>query len=79
MLKNLLLLLLLLAVWWAWKHKDKGDGRTGGSAPAEPRPPERMVRCAHCGVHLPENDALRAGGEYFCNDSHRRAGSRSED
>jgi uncharacterized protein len=25
-----------------------------------------MVRCAHCGVHVPQNEALQAGGKYYC-------------
>jgi len=25
-----------------------------------------MVRCAHCGTHVPENEALHAGGKAYC-------------
>lgn len=35
-----------------------------------------MVRCAHCGVHLPAADALGDGVHRFCSDDHRRAGAR---
>lgn len=52
----------------------------------EPRPPTapppvggptRMLACAHCGVHLPDEDALRsATGEVFCSAAHRLAGPR---
>ncbi|MFG6139449.1 MULTISPECIES: PP0621 family protein [unclassified Halomonas] len=31
----------------------------------------QMVRCAWCQVHLPENDALREKGEWFCSADHR--------
>jgi len=71
MLKYLLLLVLLLIVWWAWK---KRAGEDRGGSDQKPRTPERMVRCAHCGVHLPESDALAADDAYFCNEAHRRAG-----
>lgn len=71
MLKYLLLLALLLIVWWAWK-KRAGEDRSSNDMPS--RIPERMVRCAHCGVHLPESDAIVEGGVHFCNDAHRRAG-----
>lgn len=30
-----------------------------------------MVRCTYCNVHLPENDALRERGEWFCCSAHR--------
>jgi uncharacterized protein len=47
---------------------------------AKPNPPsdasikgnEDMVRCRHCGVHLPRSEALAAGDESFCSDEHRR-------
>jgi uncharacterized protein len=34
---------------------------------------ERMLACAVCGVHVPESEALRAQGEFFCCEAHRRA------
>lgn len=34
---------------------------------------EDMVRCAHCGVHLPKNEGILAGGQFFCCAEHRDA------
>lgn len=34
---------------------------------------EDMVRCAHCGVHLPKQESFLASGEYYCSEAHRRA------
>ena len=31
----------------------------------------KMVRCTWCKVHLPEQDALREKGEWFCCGDHR--------
>ncbi|MEQ5803186.1 PP0621 family protein [Halomonas sp. H10-9-1] len=31
----------------------------------------RMVRCAWCQVHVPEGEAQRARGEWFCSSAHR--------
>ncbi|MGM0694652.1 MAG: PP0621 family protein [Pseudomonadota bacterium] len=31
----------------------------------------RMVRCSWCQVHLPEEDALRERGDWFCSGDHR--------
>jgi uncharacterized protein len=44
--------------------------------PAAPKPEaQAMVRCAHCGVHLPRDDALLDGaGRSFCGEAHRIAG-----
>jgi uncharacterized protein len=36
-----------------------------------------MVRCAHCGLHLPAADAIAGpGGAMFCSVAHRQAASR---
>ena len=32
---------------------------------------EDMVRCAHCGVHLPKSESILAGGNFFCCAEHR--------
>jgi uncharacterized protein len=34
---------------------------------------EDMVRCAHCGVHLPKSESILAGGQFFCGAEHRDA------
>jgi uncharacterized protein len=34
---------------------------------------EDMVRCAHCGVHLPKGESVQADGRFFCNAEHRDA------
>jgi uncharacterized protein len=34
---------------------------------------EDMVRCAHCGVHLPRSESILAGGKFFCSAEHRDA------
>lgn len=28
------------------------------------------VQCAHCGLHLPREEALRRGDTYFCSQAH---------
>ena len=33
---------------------------------------EDMVRCAHCGVHLPRGDSVTAGDHSFCSKEHRQ-------
>jgi uncharacterized protein len=47
-----------------------GPRSGGGRRAAEP---ERMVACVVCGVHVPESEAVRAAGELFCCEEHRRA------
>jgi len=34
---------------------------------------EDMVRCVHCGVHLPKGESIKADGNFFCGPEHRDA------
>lgn len=63
----------LLAVLRAQRRRQRGRP-TASRRTASPqvRPPQRMSRCAACGVHLPTDEALAAGDEVFCNEEHRR-------
>jgi len=37
---------------------------------------EDMVRCAHCSVHLPKSESIKAGEQFFCSAEHRDAHSK---
>lgn len=57
---------------------EKGNGgRVGreGKGPAA-REPEKIVACAHCGVHLPASDAVAGEGGPWCCVEHRDAARR---
>lgn len=34
---------------------------------------EDMVRCAHCGVHLPRSESIQSQDKLFCSTKHRDA------
>jgi uncharacterized protein len=42
-------------------------------SPAAVSSPEPIVSCAHCGLHLPRDEALPGRGGVFCDDAHRKA------
>jgi uncharacterized protein len=78
-MKYLLVLAVVVVGAWLWlrarrpppRHAGGRPRRSGGTAPAE------MVGCAHCGLHLPANEAVTdAAGRPFCSDAHRLAGPR---
>ena len=57
----------------------KGIGRKSAAKKTkedEPQAGERMVACSHCGVNLPQGEALEDGGVHFCGEAHRRLGPR---
>ncbi|MDX5333044.1 MAG: hypothetical protein LPK58_03255 [Gammaproteobacteria bacterium] len=45
---------------------------SGEDQPPRVREERDMVRCAHCGLHIPANTAVRAGDRTYCSEEHRR-------
>jgi uncharacterized protein len=76
----LLLVLVVAAVWWfSSRRRVRQSDQAAPKTPGEARPPgvAAMVACAHCGLHLPQPEALHDGaGRAFCSEAHRQAGSR---
>ena len=77
-MKYLLILLVVLAVvWWLTRIRDRVPPPTPRSKPRTEADgkPAVMVRCEHCGLHLPREEAL-PGPEsgFYCSDAHRRLG-----
>lgn len=48
-------------------ENDKGDTEEKVS----PKALEEMVRCVHCGVHLPRSESVTSQGDFFCSNEHR--------
>jgi uncharacterized protein len=79
--RNLLLFLLVLCgIWWIRRALNKpGAGSDASPPPGEEEPArgiERMVECAHCGIHVPETESLSSEGRHYCCAAHRVAGPR---
>lgn len=66
----LLLVLGLLVVYWILKSYRRRVQRPG--APPHATGGEDMVRCEHCGVHLPRSESLTTQGRFYCTPEHRR-------
>jgi uncharacterized protein len=76
--KLLIVVLVILAVIFIARalgagarreREDRTDGRRVGKE-------ERVVPCAHCGIHVPESAAIESQGRHFCSDDHRRLSGR---
>lgn len=65
MLKFLVIIAVIALAIWIFKNY-------GRSRPPRAAPGEDMVRCMHCGVHLPKSESLVTRGAFFCSDAHRR-------
>lgn len=71
MVRLILWIALIAAAFWLWRKFKAGIA-------ADTRPtlddPLKMVRCAHCGVHLPTDRALHRGQLWYCSPAHLEQG-----
>lgn len=75
-MSRILFFLLLAALAWIWffKRPSVRDGSGRRERAPQQKPVERIVQCAHCGLRLPEGEALAEGEQrHFCSVEHRNA------
>jgi uncharacterized protein len=76
-MKYLLVLGVVLFAIWLWRHNRATETRNQEAQrpPPQPHPPAvpNMVACAHCGVHLPQPDAVAGQRGHYCSQAHRQA------
>jgi uncharacterized protein len=70
MVRLLFWIALIAAAFWLWRKFKANDA----APPARPEDPLKMVRCAHCGLHLPNDRALQQGKEWYCSQAHLQQG-----
>lgn len=75
-MKYLVVLVLILLVAWQWRSARIGRVNDKSAAKDIPPGPVNMVACAHCGVHLPANDAVMGTAGAYCDTLHRAAAER---
>lgn len=69
------ILILALAIWLIYRMVKNYQLRQQQKPPHRPPRVTNMVACAHCGLHLPENEAIRISSkEYYCCKEHQHAG-----
>lgn len=75
----LLLGLFLLVVWLMRGGRRSRPTRadpppmSAEASAAHPPGREEMVACVHCGMHLPQSEAVAAPAGWFCGQAHRIA------
>lgn len=75
-MKYLLVLAVVAVAIWIWRNNRREDIRAAAPRPARPPAvpgPQAMVRCAHCGLHLPAADAVSGRSASYCTVAHRQA------
>jgi uncharacterized protein len=75
-MKYLLVLLVVFVGVWVWRKQENAE-REAERQNAK----KTMVACAHCGIHLPQIEALAAPSAdlrsqlWFCSTEHRQFGA----
>lgn len=71
-----LIILVLFVARVAGRMASQRQAGPKKKAQADAAPPalESMVRCAHCGIHLPRSEALLQNGQTWCSADHARLG-----
>ena len=74
MVKLLQIALIVILAWLAYRVVRQFLARThAGPKPRPVAPAGNMVRCVHCGVHVPESEAINERGRYYCSREHYNA------
>jgi len=78
MLRVVLLLAGVAALVWlvrrAFDPAADRPARDRTDAQAGPRGVDALVRCAHCGTHVPRAEAASKDGLHYCSEEHARLG-----
>jgi uncharacterized protein len=79
MLRVILLVAGVAALVWLVRRAFEPASRDSGAARAARDDPrtgvDELVRCAHCGVHVPRIEAQTVDGRHFCSREHARLGA----
>ena len=67
--KYLVLILVIVAAYFIIKSHLRKIDRSRHDRTTQD---EDMVRCVHCGVHLPRSESVMSGDLYYCTPDHRR-------
>jgi uncharacterized protein len=79
-MKYLLVVMVVIFGFWLWK-KNRANNAAADAKPAPGRPssqegskdqPQLMLRCAHCGTHLPQTEAIAGRQGHYCSLAHRQ-------
>ncbi|MFK3799907.1 MULTISPECIES: PP0621 family protein [unclassified Pseudomonas] len=78
MIRLIMWIALVMAAIWFFKRLTQGPAPRPKTTPRE-NDAAPMVRCAHCGVHVPQDRALSQGQQWYCTESHRLQGPATRD
>ncbi|SDT93911.1 PP0621 family protein [Halopseudomonas salegens] len=72
LIKLIILIILIVACLTLWRRIQAWHAANQAPS-ADPTKPPLMVRCQHCQLHLPQDQALQSGEYWYCCHEHRDA------
>lgn len=72
------IIVIALIVWLVYRMVQRMLAKPVTKKTAPTQVGTDMVRCAHCGIHIPKGEALRRDGRDYCSEAHREAGPEKE-
>lgn len=69
----LIVIVIFIVIFLLLKHYRKQIPKKDELNEDTPKHSENMVRCAHCGVHLPKGESIAIDHKHYCSEAHRRA------
>ena len=73
MVRLLFWIALIAAAVWLWRRFKSSQRRPNPPTEQDATP---MVRCAHCGVHIPRHKALPQQQHWYCSQNHLQLGAK---
>ncbi len=67
------LLVIVLAIWAFKRSRRVNSDAAQAQPPATPDTPANMAVCLHCGIHLPQDEAVTGEKGLYCSTEHRAA------
>lgn len=73
MSRLLAIIVICIVIFLLLKYYRRQTPKKNAGDEGAPAPRENMVRCAHCGIHLPKGESIMVDQEHFCSEAHRHA------
>ena len=72
-MRIVLILVTALVAIWLWRNSRELPPDTSRPKPSEqPKPPQVMVACAYCQLHVPASDTIKGEHGQYCSAAHRQ-------
>jgi len=66
------IIIILVGLWLVLQIIKRALGTRKNHASRQPAIAS-MVACVHCGLHLPESEAIQKDGKHYCSEEHLKA------